>query len=166
MESRVTDLPPWSGDDEAMLRWLNDILDQRLWEEQDVKSMTAEQYAVWRTSLIDPAMAAAWSGDMEPLRKRFPKLEPFLHPAKLRRGDKRPKRKCTRETFLHWAAEDVDRIRELWQLHYGRKKRRRGQTSAETFAGKRWSEGSFVFDGDDVARAHKPSGTPRKARAK
>jgi hypothetical protein len=173
----VTNLPRWSGDDWGMFRWLEDMLDDLLVKglHGNKEGWSAQELHLWRASLPDPAIEAAWSGNMEPLRRRHPELAPFLCPAKLRRGDKRPKlnNKSERETLLSYAAGDVERIRRLWKIHYGKWKRRQGQTSAEAFAAMRWTEEfwsrerrAIILTEEDVARACKPSGTPRSARAK
>jgi hypothetical protein len=127
-----SDLPPWEprknrsrADQERnhrwMTRWVNEELDRMTWEEtrKDLageNALTPLEYKSW-------AIERAKDGNIYPLRDIYPDLAPFLHPPKLKRGQRFPK--YVGYDPLQAAAKDVKRIRALWQKHYGKKNRPR-----------------------------------------
>jgi hypothetical protein len=144
------DKPPlWAGDDAAMLRWLEGKLDE-LREKDGAKAYARrrtprtkeEQQALFPEDSDEGAIAAAQRGDIEPVRRRHPRLAPFLHLPKRKRGQRyaNPIPLSRHELRLALACKDVGRIRTLWQQHYGKQNRKAhdGETNAEWFAAKRW----------------------------
>ena len=113
-------LPPWSGNDEAMYRWCDEMLQEQIEKEL---SANATKFPTWEALMADEAIALhmARDGQLEPLRKLYPHLAPFLHPPSKRGKYRRD------ETQLKRAALDlVKRVKALWRIHYGRRKRGSG----------------------------------------
>jgi hypothetical protein len=146
----VTKLPPWTDDDDTMFKWLVDQLFlQGMAEFEAWESLgTRERLKI--------ALQAAWRGYIEPLRDLYPDLAPFLHLPKLGPGQKFPK-----ATRVQLAVADVPRIQQLWRTHYGKRNRRKDETSAAEFAARLWD----VSEDDIIRRVTKPSGK-KKPRAK
>lgn len=138
--------PPWTGDDEAMTRWLMHRLNERLREDQvgfkawqmSPEGQTAEAEQMARDNSVGPAILAAENGDIEPLRKMFPLLAPYLYPPKRKRGGQSSAPLAGLQTKLVYAVVQVPRIRALWRQHYDKKNRRKDETSAEWFAARLW----------------------------
>ena len=149
-------LPPWTGDDAAMQRWLDDKLDERL-KEDGAKARARRRlpYSAEEKQVLFPeesdegAIAAAERGDIEPLRRRHPEYARLSIKPKRgvgRRGHKDRNRKWTEvlqhphDSRLALAVIDVSRIRAIWQKHFRRKNRNKheGEKSAEHFAAERW----------------------------
>jgi hypothetical protein len=87
------------------------------------------------TTLTDMLDAAA-TGDLEPLRAKYPELAPYLHPRKRGRGE----RGFQRDWVVEAAVDDVFFIRELWARQFGRFKRGRDTPpSAEEIAAHFWN---------------------------
>lgn len=153
----MSKLPPWTGNDAAMQRWLDDKLDELL-KEDGAKARARrrlplsrdEKEALFPEDSDEGAIAAAERGDIGPLQRRLPKFAQFLHLPKRGRGKRyledRSKKwnkvlNHPRDSRLALAVIDVSRIRALWQKHFeGRKKRSKhqGEKSAEHFAAERW----------------------------
>jgi hypothetical protein len=166
-------LPDWN-DNARMEEWLNVRLD----EINRVSRSSSVPLAGWAE--IKAAEGEGYFGDgfhvprgqrsVEPLRRKFPLLAPYLQ---LQGG--RPK-KNKQLGPIDFAAQDVDRIRSLWRQHYKRVNRKADEWSAEFFAARRWAE---TFPGDTeeevtdrisalveaIEAKRKPSG-PKKSRAK
>jgi hypothetical protein len=102
-----------------MICWVNEELDQMTWEEMR-KDLSGEnglpplEHERW-------AIEQARRGNIYPLRQIHPDLAPFLHPPKLKRGQRFPKDVGYRP--LQAGVKDVKRIRALWNKNYGKKNR-------------------------------------------
>jgi hypothetical protein len=146
----VSKLPEWN-DNEAMLRWLNEKLDEILHE------MTEESYEAF-------ALWSAEQGEVKYLKELYPQIADFIAPRRRKKGQTKPKPMPSKpKLFARLAAEDVQRIRALWRANYGKWKRYavQGEESAEWFAAQRWSDDEVKLDYDTVAAAAKPSGPKR-----
>jgi hypothetical protein len=144
------DLPPWTGDDEAMRRWLrarcHELLKKELGEqlnEVDRLERELEQQFSARDLAVLMAIDAADCGDIQPLREAFPRLAKFLHLPKLHRGETfRRKQRNQRDIALdtdennrlYVARVMTKRIQSLWLKHYGKKSRKHDEKSAAWFA--------------------------------
>jgi hypothetical protein len=142
-------LPDWT-EDEAMLHWLIPRLDEEAdCERREMQrrrlgpegEATATNFKAW-LSADGPALEAAEKHrDLDPLRAKYPHLARFLQPSRRRRGHppKNTKFVFKRALCIAGAVEDARRIRAIWKKDYGRKNRRKDQTSAEWFAALIWS---------------------------
>jgi hypothetical protein len=141
-----------------MLAWLDEKLFEQEVAEVDAFNLREDGLSQGELQLerLKDALWAARAGCIEPLRDLYPHLAPFLFPPKLGQGRKFPKAVLVRE-----AAADARRITQLWRVHYNKKNRRRGETSAAEFAARRWA----VSEDDVTRRVRKPSGK-KKPRAK
>lgn len=138
-------LPPWSGNDRAMYNWCIAMLEAQDWKETDrlwaimnARSRDPavhKQYLEWLES-EEFAIKRAREGDPTLLRKRYPQLAEFLHPAKRPKGRPatRPVNRLMDDRAV--ALDYLKRIKKLWRTHYGRKKRIRedGITADEIVA--------------------------------
>ena len=117
-----------------MTWWVNDELNAIDVQElrKDIKGENApdpSNYIAWAMVQADADIS------IEPLRQAFPELARFLQLPK--RGDgKRGEQRGYNP--VKGAARDVKRIRALWRKHYGNKRRKRGDLSAEDIAAARW----------------------------
>ena len=144
----MTPLPPWPGDDEAMLRWLNEKLD----DQQEVefharqgKGPSAEEFI----RAVNPA--AYWRTKLPP--------DVIIQNRKRGRG-KHERRFGDYEQRLRFAVDDVKRIRVLWKEHYGTCHRGKRVTKVWWFAARRWEvEEKRVMD-----RVEHPSGPKQRAK--
>lgn len=144
------DLPPWDARNQSerdlMERWVNHELDAILAQMVDDfkrNNMGKTEFTKEGRELME--IAQARGGNIEPLRKRYPRLAEFLHPPKQPGRGKRFKRNKydaldgdSSESWLIRAAWDVARTRALWKHHYKRWKRAVGQISAEEIAARRY----------------------------
>lgn len=129
-------LPDWTcgnvRDQQAMIRWVNAQLDEAEFQELynilsgNVRPFTPEEKLAYQ-------IERAESGDLGPLRRKFPQIARFINfPMRKRR---------TRRRYdpVGGAAADVKRIRALWQQHYRKFKRARTDpVTAEQLAADRW----------------------------
>jgi hypothetical protein len=159
-EQAGRDLPPWNArdqrDNDLMAQWLNDRLDEVQKGVHDNLTLDNDpQFAFFweetqaRRRAGGKEIYEAQQGNIEPLRelvrKHIPALAEFIHlpkqPGKGKRFQKSefnveraiftdPKKRAL--TFAAW---DVATIRDLWERHYGKKKR--SNPSAEDFAAAR-----------------------------
>jgi hypothetical protein len=125
----MSKLPPWSGDNDWMERWVNEQLDERFGKPQPLDPGWGEPDGF--------EIEAAEHGDIEPLKKKYPHLAPYLRLPKRARGKRFKRAADIRE---EQAATDVWLIRDLWQEKYGRKNRsmHQGEITAEEIAARRW----------------------------
>lgn len=146
----MSELPPWTGDDVAMLRWLERELDDLIKKDgakararRALPLSSQEKQALFPEDSDEGAMAAAERGDIRPLQRRYPELARYLKLPGRQRGQRYPKdTKRPHDKRLTLAILEVSRIREIWQKHFARKNRsrhRRGEQSAEWFAAARWA---------------------------
>ncbi len=152
----MTQLPPWTGNDAAMQRWLDDKLDELLKEDgakarsrRKLPRSKEEQQALFPEDSDEGAIAAAERGDIGPLRRRHPEYARLSIKPKRGVGQRGHKdqtrnglRSCSTRmnSRLALAVMDVSRIRALWQKHFRLKNRstHEGEKSAEHFAAERW----------------------------
>lgn len=166
----MKDLPPWVGDDAAMLRWLDDQLDVLLSEagakrrlQRKLPLSIEEQQALFPEQSDEGSIGAAERGDIRPLRRRYPQVARFLHLPKRKRGQRYLEADKTKkwnkvlndphDARLALAVMDVRHIRTIWQKHFQGKKNRSahaGEKSAEWFAAERWG-----LTEDEIAAAMK-----------
>jgi hypothetical protein len=164
------DLPPWIArgdrDRQKMIDWVNFELDtdpddpverEFLANQERWANATPEEHkaaVAWVTN-DGFQIRAAEHGNIGPLRKKYPRLAPYLHlPKRSGKGDRFPRARSDYQHRTLLAASDVGRIRAIWKKEYGKKNRPRGQISAEEIAAKRWEVSS-----DDVIRRIKKQGS-------
>jgi hypothetical protein len=132
-------LPPWKATDKfqqrAMVEWVIAQLDDqdaeagmRQYELDAARDYYAplpeeEQQRLW----FEVAVRRARSGNAGLLRGLYPEIAEFIQPPKRKQGRRRsyPRRDFGR----YWAsmiADDIRRVRELWQVNYDGKWKRRG----------------------------------------
>jgi hypothetical protein len=162
MSRRVKPLPDWnSREPEPMLEWLRAMLDKENEEfvatfedepfdpRQFEKERQEEQQQRANVAKLDKwALDQAKHGNIEPLRRNYPHLADFLHLPKRKRGYRFHRKPLL--DFVQVAANAVPHIHALWAKHYKKKKRERGQTSAEEFAALLWD-----VDVNDVRNVRK-----------
>jgi hypothetical protein len=136
----MSKLPPWTGDDAAMSRWLEHELDGLIRKEDGARARARRALPLsFPEDSDEGAIAAAERGEIGPLRMRYPKLARFLQVPARQRGQHYPKdTRQPHDERLALAVLEVRRIRAIWQKHFGKKNRRRGEKSAEWFAAERW----------------------------
>jgi hypothetical protein len=160
-------LPPFKARNErertAMIEWVHGVLDEYFEEFYYYERLSeAEDECRKRgyTRLETPgAVEAARQGDASYLRRLYPEIAEFIHPPRLKRGQKR-------ESPGPWdhVRETANVIRRIWQARY-RKQRRHpddgpsAEEIAAAYHGLDPSEVSWKPSG-----RHKPG--PRKRRAK
>jgi hypothetical protein len=160
--------PITKSTEQQKIDWVNSKLDQ---EEERLDSLyisrnratTKDDKTV--TQLFDPverAIMSAWRGDIEPLKKLYPKLVPFLV------ARKRLKTKGPRIDLLTLAANDVKFIRDLWRAHPDKRIYR--ATADVEIAIARWDDKSDQYRSEvtvpAVVKKLKPSGPSGKKRPK
>ena len=126
-----------------MTDWTNWQLDQKIPDPgfitpnhpPDFYKEHFERLREWRKN-GGPEIEAAKSGDIEPLRRKYPHLVKFLHLAK--RGKRDPTPPWMKNTRAKLAAIDVRQIYEIWKEHYEGKWKRRDEPSAVKIAADRW----------------------------
>jgi hypothetical protein len=139
-------LPPWTGDEMAMLHWLEPQLNGRLHtiHNQELRvggSEWLEEARKFECMMpYERAKASAQAGNIEPLREYLaeqhndPHLKRFINLPELtvgqnwRRGVTRAERPS--KIIAEWARV----IRTIWRDHFGRKRRTSGDWTAEEFA--------------------------------
>jgi hypothetical protein len=100
--------------DQEKLDWVNSKLDQLEQEAEHSFFTSRENDKENYVQFFDPvegAIRSAWRGNIEPLKKLYPKLAPFLRP------HKRLKIKGPRVDEVALVANDVKRIRDLWRKY-------------------------------------------------
>jgi hypothetical protein len=126
--------PKSKRDEEAMVRWVNERLDDLLDSEVTGRTGT-DRYIEWLKN-DGPQIWAAERGDLDPLRKLYPHLAPYLHRRKRSRG--KYLRKASFDP-VKAAIEDIKNIRLIWKQQYKTKHRKRDdKPSAVDIAVGRW----------------------------
>jgi hypothetical protein len=154
-------LPPWD-DDQAMFDWVDRILNDEeitLYQsrnQSDDTNLRAKVAALVERDRDAADIEAAWKGDIEPLRKKYPRLAPFLALPPLRKRNAWHKAHQQEPTVADLIAFDVMRIRALWRKHYGRVNRKRGLITAAEIAARRYG-----LDPSALDKYEHPSG-PKK----
>jgi hypothetical protein len=126
--------------------------------------------AFWaRQNSVEAAVAEAWRGNIEPLKRKFPDAAPFMSPP-LPRKRKNVFKQMPHDT-LFLVARDVKRIRDYWWEHYHEQLRHKKHgTTAIEIAIARWDDGSDQYQTeitvDAVEAQLKPSGPSGKKRPK
>ncbi len=132
-------LPPWTGDDRAMMLWLVRML-PILWGCGDnPHPLVRSTWDAWNA--YDPhaeAIEAAKYGIIGPLRKCYPDIAEYIHLPKRGRGQRFPNPMADCNP-IDLAALDAQRIRALWKKFYPGRRRRRDDKSAEGFAAELWT---------------------------
>jgi hypothetical protein len=139
-------------DRQQKIDWVNSKLDQ-----QDEQGFSAPDHRLRSDEIAKlSAIQAAWQNDIEPLKKLYPDLAPFLRPRK--RMKKLP---LDPLTVVAW---DVRRIRTHWKNHPEQKIQ--GGTAAIDIAIARHDDGSDEYSSrvnvDTVLAKLKPSGQHRR----
>jgi len=142
-------------DRQQKIDWVNSKLDQQ----DDLRDLFKQPETNEPTEpdiLLNYAIYAAWRNDIEPLKKLYPELAPFL------RARKRMKNAPLDPlTLVVW---DVRRIRTHWKNHPDKKIQ--GATAAIDIAIARWDDGSDQYKEevtvDTVLARLKPSGEHRR----
>lgn len=169
----MTDLLPQWRDEQQMVRWINDRLDEMKRDRVDANALKNRSAFLEHQRNLGPEIEAAENdGDVEPLKAKI--LERLDLPPDLaervsrcitvppRRHGERRHRKFRRDVVVNWAAMDVDRIKALWLENYGRKDRLATDgPSAFQIAAMRWKRKQLDISADDVhsrwKRLHEPS---------
>ncbi|MBR1276113.1 hypothetical protein [Bradyrhizobium sp. AUGA SZCCT0283] len=140
-------LPPWTGDDAAMLRWLNEKLDEEMYAAMAAANSNLAAREEMERMLAGSdrmELAAAHQGDLGPLIAKYPHLEPVLRLPKSTRGRSftNLKMKKSFDNFVRdGALKDATSIRRLWRKHFDKSNRKQhSEKSAEWFAAQRWQE--------------------------
>jgi hypothetical protein len=94
----------------------------------------------WQEEL---ALQEAEQGNLEPLRKQYPRLARFINLPKLSKPGKHFKKKpptdrLTPHDRLKEALFELPRVRAFWKKHYGMTNRPQGQLTAEEIVAERW----------------------------
>jgi hypothetical protein len=155
-----TELPQWSGDHVAMLKWLDKKLNTKLGE-RGLEPW--QELAAWeKLTPLEQAMLAASRGNVEPLRRYLIELTGdagigrFINLPKLKRGEhwkakgNEKQKPLQPPEIAEWAAL----IREIWNEHYGSKQRRKtvNDWTAEEFAVALYMQENAVGDFDYTKR--------------
>jgi hypothetical protein len=150
-------LPPWSARNERERQQMFEWVCAKL---QEARANGAGAPLIDFLKSDAPAILAAWQGDVQPLRARYPHLAPFLDPPKRKRGQYNRK---LPSAAVQQAVEDVKAIRRIWKKHYPGKTRHAGDgLSAIQIAARR---NSFADETEEIARrVDKPSGQHRRAK--
>jgi hypothetical protein len=109
---------------------------------------------------LEDAKRLGYAGELGPLRELYTEIVEFLAVPKRKRGQRRSYRNVSanfKRFSLRLVVRDVQRIRKLWQQHYGLKNRRGGQVSAEEIAGRRHG-----MTEDEVHKAKEKVSRPRR----
>jgi excisionase family DNA binding protein len=137
--------PPWTGDELAMLQWLEPLLDERLWAtlHAGMSEWLAKAHGAERAAPYAQAKYMATQGSIEPLREylakyhKDPDLTQFINLPRLNVGQNwrprriaKPKQRLQPLEIAEWARE----IRAIWRDHFGRKRRGRDEWTPEEFA--------------------------------
>jgi hypothetical protein len=93
----------------------------------------------WQEEL---ALQQAEQGNLEPLRKQYPRLARFINLPKLSGPGKHFKKKPPTHRAPHCRLEEalfeLPRVRAFWKKHYGKTNRPKGQLTAEEIVAERW----------------------------
>jgi hypothetical protein len=119
-------------DDEKARRKDRGLAKERKWQEEWALQ-EAEQY-----------------GNLEPLRKQYPRLARFISRPPLKPGKhfkKKPPDHLTPHDRLKEAVFELPRVRAFWKKHYGKTNRPKGQLTAEEIVAERWD-----LDAEEVYR--------------
>jgi hypothetical protein len=153
----VQKLPPWTGDDRAMLRWLGERL--RAMRKAELIALAVENFteqiqtndgrfypAMSKAKTLALAIDMADYGDIKPLRKLYPDIAEFINLPKRLRGKQFKK---LRVNPILLAAQDAQRVRALWKRFFPGRRRGKHDKSAERFAAELYT-GSENQDGEPV----------------
>jgi hypothetical protein len=135
--------PPWTGDELAMLKWLDPLLDGRLNAALHIRmsEWLVEAQDAERATPYEQAKYLATQGNIEPLREYLaqchndPDLKRFINLPELRVGQNwRRARNVGQHLQPPEIAEWAREIRAIWRDHFGKKQRGRDEWTAEEFA--------------------------------
>ncbi len=135
----IARLPRWRAiraqDQREMADWVNWQLDKALEQEIGRLSISDPAFEQWLFG-DGPTLEAARKGNLDPLRKRYPHIAKYLNLPRQKRGKYQ---RAVKRPDLMAAVRDVGLIRELWEDHYGKRRRLRDEkpTAAE-IAAERW----------------------------
>ena len=160
----MTDKLPKRNDGEAMVRWMHRKLDELQQAEHNEGKGSAARSArgsAWLKADGPEIESAEW-GDIEPLRKKYPRLAPFL--VALTKSERKKHTKATRDDAIATAVWAYKAIPAIFKEHDVRNNRRRGEISTLEIAA-RWMN---VAQKDILTRMNKsgPSGPSGKSRKK
>jgi hypothetical protein len=107
-----------------MVDWMHSEIDR--WLSDNNKNVDGAKFLAWLKARgpDSSAIEAAQSGNIEPLRKLYPHLAPFLTLPTLPHGQKWKDRRLAAYDAATAAAMLVPIIREIWKQHYHKKNRR------------------------------------------
>jgi len=136
-------LPPWTGDELAMLRWLEPRLHEQIFASQKagLYDWLAKARDAERMTAYAQAKYMAEQGDIEPLREYLahcqndPDLKRFINLPELPVGKNwRRARHTSQRLQPPEIAEWARAIRAIWRDHFNKKQRGRDEWTAEEFA--------------------------------
>lgn len=118
----------------AMIKWMHGVLDEYFTEfyYYDILSKAGDECRRQGFDKLEipGATQQARSGDVSHLRKLYPHIAAFIHPAARKRGGKHPK-----PHPYAYVLETADVVRRIWQAEYGRQRRRQSDgASAQEIA--------------------------------
>jgi hypothetical protein len=90
------------------------------------------------------ALQQAEQGNLEPLRKQYPRLARFINLPKLNKPGEHFKKKPPTDHLaphcrLEEALFELPRVRAFWKKHYKKTNRPKGQLTAEAIVAERWN---------------------------
>jgi hypothetical protein len=104
----------------------------------------------WKLEL---ARQQAEQGNLEPLRKLYPRDARFINLPRLKKPGEHFKKKPPDHLAPHCRLEEalfeLPRVRAFWKKHYGKTNRPKGQLTAEEIVAERWD-----LDVEEVRRRH------------
>jgi hypothetical protein len=138
-------LPPRTGDELAMLQWLEPLLDERLWAtlRTGTSEWLAKAHEAERAAPFAQAKYMATQGNIEPLREyiakyhKDPDLAQFINLPRLNVGQNWRSRRVAKPKWWLQPPEIADWarvIRAIWRDHFGNKKRGGDEWTPEEFA--------------------------------
>ena len=104
----------------------------------------AIHFAIYGTVPRLKALQEAEQGNLEPLRKQYPRLARFINLPKLSKpGEHFKKKPSTNYLAPHCRLEEalfeLPRVRAFWKKRYGKTNRPAGQLTAEEIVAERWN---------------------------
>lgn len=148
-------IPEWSPPADASLRqrrqwrkdmqiWIGSVLDWRTETRMNAANKRAVEESV-EDYLEQSAIYHAHYGDIEPLRKRHPRIAQFIHlPREGHRG-KYPRRSSGTISSVEAAVEAAAFVKLFWREVYGHRNRRReDDMSAEAVVARHYNDMGFV----------------------
>ncbi len=158
--SAESKLPPWQAHNEReweeMYRWVVGKIQETRENRKGVPLLD------WFES-DDAAILAAWQGNMQPLRVKYPHLAPFLHPPK--RGKGKHLRPHPGDALLQAVEDAAKLIPQIWEKYFpGKVRHKEDGPSALDIAARLHGFSRPNEIAKLERRVTKPSGPPGRAK--